>query len=171
MSKRNLYILLLFAFILARCNGQTTAAPETDLSEIQVEGLGIYTGDISTPKDEVVGGATLERSKSKMTLTFTGCCLIPGNAYTIWWVIGPVDASMDDSATALAAGFVQEDEEFDLEMERLTIHPAEGVRAMALDHGPDTGNPAQVSVPEGGCTGMCPTVLTATFPSPVESDE
>jgi len=137
------------------------------VSEIQTEAFGTYTSDITTPEDDVIGEANLDGSEGKIAAAVQGCCLIPGNAYTRWWVIGPVKASMASSFTPLAMGFVQEGDDFDFTFEQSIDNSTQGVRLMLLDHGPRTDNPAQLVEPAGGCSGLCPIASTATFPSPL----
>ncbi len=107
----------------------------------------------------MVGESSLERSPDGITMNFKACCVSPGNAYTAWWLIGDVELSMTSAAimSELAIGFVADadsdwiDLELFLETGSETLeHSDAGVRLAVLDHGPDTGDPKQLTTPGGG---------------------
>lgn len=120
-----------------------------------------------------VGESVLERAADGIVLNVDACCVTPGNAYTVWWLIGDVELSMTSTAikSKLATGFIADGEEVDLELildagADGIEDPNDGVRIAMLDHGPDTGDPKQLTTPEGGCRGMCPVVLRTSHAAP-----
>ena len=131
------------------------------------------TNPVTTPDDEEIGESQLTRIDNRIDLTVTGCCVIPGNAYTAWWLIGDVTAPMDDVQTMWAAGWVANSEQINLQLAlevgggRFKMRIShDGVRIAILDHGPYTGASGQLSTPEGGCKDMCPVVLETAHPAP-----
>jgi len=129
------------------------------------------TNSVTTPDGDQVGESVLERADDRITLNFEACCVTLGNAYTAWWLIGDVDKSMAAVKTPQATGWVADSEEVMLKLEiEVGVggieNPLDGVRLVELDHGPDTGDPLQLTEPEGGCTGMCPVVLSTSHAAP-----
>ncbi len=123
---------------------------------------------VTTPDDEQVGESALERDSDKIVLNFEACCVTPGNAYTAWWVLGDVTKPMSAAETKLAHGWIADGEQVSLALE-LAVgangikNSLDGVRVVVLDHGPETGDPRQLTTPEGGCSGrMCPVILSTS---------
>lgn len=124
---------------------------------------------VTTPNDEQVGESELERDAAKIALNIEACCVTAGNAYTAWWVLGDVTTPMSAAETKLAQGWIAEGEQVSLTLE-LAVggdsveNALDGVRVVVLDHGPDTGDPRQLTTPEGGCSGgmMCPVILSTS---------
>jgi hypothetical protein len=127
---------------------------------------------VNTAEDDQVGESMLERETDGIAINFEACCVTPGNAYTAWWVIGDVTKPMSAVKTILADGWVAESEEVKLELELEAggggiASTNSGVRLVVLDHGPETGDPKQLSTPGGGCsTTPCPVVLRTSHPAP-----
>lgn len=127
---------------------------------------------VMTPDGDLVGESNLEREIDKILLNFEACCVVPGNAYTAWWVIGDVTKPMSAVETLLATGFVAEVEQVNLALELKAgsggiDNPRDGVRVAVLDHGLANGDPLQLSTPGGGCTSMpCPVALETSHPAP-----
>ena len=126
---------------------------------------------VNTPDDDQVGESKLERETDKIVLNFDACCLIPGNAYTAWWLIGDGELPMSAVDTPWADGWVAESEEINLELE-LEVgeedfeNTNDGVRLVVLDHGPETGKASQLNTPSGGCRARCPVILRTSHPAP-----
>ena len=136
------------------------------------DGTASDVSPVNTPEDDQVGESILEREADKIAINFEACCVTPGNAYTAWWVIGDVTKPMSASKVLLADGWVAESEEVKLELELKAGGDGiestnSGVRLWVLDHGPETGDPEQLSTAGGGCsTAPCPLVLISSHPSP-----
>ncbi len=119
-----------------------------------------------------VGESELERDIDKIVLKFEACCVTPGNAYTVWWVIGDVTKPMSAVKTLLATGFVADKEEVNLELDLKTglggiNNPLDGVRLAVLDYGQDVSDPLQLSTTGGGCTSMpCLVALETSHAAP-----
>ncbi len=128
------------------------------------------TNSVTTPDGDEVGESVLERAADGITLNFEACCVTPGNAYTAWWLIGDVEKPMAAVKTPLAIGWVADSEEVMLGLEleagaRGIENLLDGVRLAVLDHGPDTGDPQQLTNPRGGCTSRCPVIFITSHHS------
>jgi hypothetical protein len=159
--------MVLGLIILAGCS-----SAQSRVGEIKPDAM-ISTNPVTTPDDEEVGESQLTRINNGIDLTVTGCCVIPGNAYTAWWLIGDVAKHMDDVQTMWAAGWVANGDQINLQLAleagggRFRMRNThDGVRIVILDHGPYTGANNQLSTPEGGCGDMCPEVLRTSHPAP-----
>ena len=158
MRRDFVIFLVIGLFVLAGCS--LTDGTASDVSPV------------NTPEDDQVGESTLERETDKIAINFEACCVTPGNAYTAWWIIGDVTKSMGASKVLLADGWVAESEEVKLELELKAGGGGigstnSGVRLAVLDHGPETGDPKQLSTSGGGCsTDPCPVILIGSHPSP-----
>ena len=148
-------------FLLAACG--VIRAEETVSSQ----------NPVTTTEGDQVGVSELERATDKIVLNLEACCAIPGHAYTSWWVIGDVTKPMGAVKTELAKGWVADNEQVNLtlELEAGTDgikDPIDGVRIVVLDHGLDTGDPKQLTTPDGGCPQrpMCPVVLSTSHAAP-----
>jgi peroxiredoxin Q/BCP len=155
--------------------GGTERVPsQTILEHLQlVEETVSSLNPVTTPDGDQVGESELERGTDKIVLNFEACCVIPGNAYTAWWLIGDVTKPMSVVKTLLAEGFVAEDEQVKLELElkaglaSIKNPLDDGVRLAVLDHGLATGDPLQLSTPGGGCTTMpCPVAFETSHAAP-----
>jgi hypothetical protein len=154
--------------------GGTERVPsQTILEHLQlVEETVSSLNPVTTPDGDQVGESELERETDKIVLNFEACCVTPGNAYTVWWLIGDVTKPMSAVKTLFAKGFVAEDEQVKLELELKAglggiNNPLDGVRLAVLDHGLATGDPLQLSTPGGGCTTMpCPVALETSHAAP-----
>ncbi len=161
---------------LVMLTGCATVPPDT--GEAQAEEVEAGTNrassstSVTTPDGDEVGESVLERATEGITMKIDFCCVSPGNAYTAWWLIGDVELPMSSVKTSLATGFVADSEALDLE---LTLDagpdgipdPYDGIRIAVLDHGPDTGNPLQLTTSSGGCaSGMCPLVFRISHAAP-----
>lgn len=131
------------------------------------------TNSVTSPDGDEVGKSVLERATDGITLKFNACCVTPGNAYTAWWLIGDVELSMTNRAiqSELAMGFVADSEQVELELALEAgpngiEDPNDGIRLAVLDHGPDIGDPDQLTKPGGGCSTMCPVVFRTAHPAP-----
>jgi len=165
--KRSVAFLTAVGFlVLVGCNAQPTTSPE---------GLVRSVNPVMTEGGEEIGESEITRTTNKIEVTLNACCLIPGNAYTAWWLIGDVTKPMNEVRTMWAAGWVANGEEVNLQLEleagggtvRNVRNTHEGVRIVVLDHGTDSGSSQQLSTPEGGCGGgMCPTVFETAHPAP-----
>ena len=133
------------------------------------------TNPVMTPDGDEVGESQLSRITNKIELTINACCVIPGNAYTAWWLIGDVTKPMTAVKTMWAAGWVANSEQINLQLEleagggsvRNIRNTHDGVRIVVLDHGPDSGRSQQLSTPEGGCgSTLCPVVMEVAHPAP-----
>ena len=162
--------ILMIVFSLVILTGCSTEQAE----EIQI---GTYelnsTNPVTTADGDEVGESQLKRVTNMIDLTVNACCVIPGNAYTAWWLIGDVTKPMDDVQTMWAAGWVANNEEINLWLELESggggfkiRNTHDGVRIAILDHGPDSGASNQLSTPEGGCESMCPVVLETVHAAP-----
>lgn len=129
---------------------------------------------VTTPDGDEVGESELTRATNKIELTLNACCVIPGNAYTAWWLIGDVTKPMHSVAVKAkwAAGFVASSEQIILKLEleagsgRIR-NTHNGIRIVVLDHGPDSGSRTQLSESGAGCeSDTCPTVLETAHPAP-----
>jgi hypothetical protein len=127
---------------------------------------------ICLERSDQVGESELERETDKIVLNFDACCVTPGNAYTVWWVVGDITKPMSAVKTLLATGFVADNEEITLDLD-LKAGPdgigntLDGVRLAVLDHGLATGDPLQLSTPGGGCPSTpCPVVLATSHAAP-----
>ena len=173
--KRNLAIAMAIGLLmLAGCDTASPDPGDTQNDEVEAGTNGASsTNPVTTPDGDEVGESVLQRETERITLNFEACCVTPGNAYTAWWVIGDVELSMTATAinSELATGFVADSVELDLELilnagSDGIDDPYDGVRLAVLDHGPDTGDPRQLTSPSGGCTSMCPVVFTTTHSAP-----
>ena len=75
--------------------------------------------------------------------------------------------------TKLAESWVADNEQVKLTLELKAgadgiKDPLDGVRIAVLDHGPDTGDPLQLTTPGGGCLNaqVCPVVLSTSHAAP-----
>ncbi|MEE9512594.1 MAG: hypothetical protein V3V46_00830 [Anaerolineales bacterium] len=133
------------------------------------------TNPVTTPDEEEVGESQLKRVTNMIDLNVNACCVIPGNAYTAWWLIGDVAKHMDDVQTMWAAGWVANGDQINLQLAleagggRFKMRNThDGVRIVILDHGPYVGANNQLSTPEGGCEDMdmCPVVFETAHAAP-----
>ena len=173
----NKSLIVGMAISLVLLTGCSTVAPETDDTQVEevmpVDNRVSSTNAVTMSDGDEVGESILERTADGIVLNVEACCMTPGNAYTVWWLIGDVELSMTNRAieSELAIGFVADSEQVDLE---LILNagtdgiedPNDGVRIVVLDHGPDIGDPKQITTPEGGCTGMCPVLLRTSHAAP-----
>jgi len=151
--------------ILSGCSNGQLGEEETQTDEVS------STNPVTTPDGDEVGESQLTRVTNVIEMTVNACCVIPGNAYTAWWVIGDVTKSMDEAETKRAAGWVATSEQINLWLELETAggtirHTHDGVRIMILDHGLDSGDIQQIRTPQGGCEDMCPVVLETAHAAP-----
>ncbi len=154
--------------VLPAAPTEEAESTERVISEEEIaEAYGTYSSELLSEEGEILGAASLERSEGKIEVTLDGCCLIPGNAYTVWFLFGSMEVDSHDVIHTLALAFTAEMEAMNIIVERNLSYPAEGFRILIRDNGVKSNDPAQLVSPTGGCTGMCPTVLTATFPSPL----
>jgi len=155
--------------LLTGCATVASGAEGIKLDEVN------STNPVTTPDDEEIGESQLTRIDNGIDLTVTGCCVIPGNAYTAWWLIGDVMAHMDDAQSMWAAGWVANGDQINLQLALeagggrfMMRNTHDGVRIVILDHGPYTGASGQLSTPEGGCEDMdmCPVVFETAHAAP-----
>lgn len=74
MKQRGLYAMVLFALIFSA--GSAFAAPATLSEAVVVDAFGA-----------VVGNSSLVRTDNGLSLTLSTSGLIPGDVYTVWWII------------------------------------------------------------------------------------
>ena len=171
--------LALVLIVIAGCSQAEDSPEEPALAQAgeteagtTPEGTVTSISPVNSPDDDEVGESKLERETDGIILYFEACCAIAGNAYTAWWLIGDVTLPMSSVKTPQAEGWVAESEQINLELELETGDDGlnslqDGVRLVVLDHGPESGEPSQLSTPGGGCsTTPCPTILTTSHPAP-----
>ncbi len=172
MSKSLMIGMAVSSVLLGACATVTPGTQDEQAEEVEAEANTVSsTSPVTTPDGDEVGESVLERETDGITLNFEACCLTPGNAYTAWWLIGDVEKPMGAVKTPQATGWVADSEEIVLGLELEAgaegiANPLDGVRLAVLDHGPDTGDPLQLTEPGGGCTGRCPVVFTTSHAAP-----
>ncbi len=172
--KKSIPIAMVIGLVML--TGCATIPPETGEAQAEEVEVGTNTANsstpVTTPDGDEVGESILERATDGITMKFDFCCVLLGNAYTAWWLIGDVELPMSSVKSMLATGFVADSEALDLE---LTLgagpdgisDPYDGIRIALLDHGPDTGDSLQLTIPNGGCWPvMCPVVFRTSHAAP-----
>ncbi len=165
MKKSSVFLSAAGLVVLVACSAQAATNTEELVSSAK---------PVTTPGGDEVGESELTRATNKIEMTLNACCVIPGNAYTAWWLIGDVTKPMSSVHVTprYAAGFVASSEQIILKLELVAgsgsiRNTHEGIRIVVLDHGPDSGSRTQLSEPGAGCESFpCPTVLETAHPAP-----
>lgn len=90
--------LILIACLMLGCESETPVAPDSQLEQIASVDAQSVTADAKTNTKstaeifngvtgETIGESTLHRNGNGITVNFKTNGLIPGHAYTLWWVI------------------------------------------------------------------------------------
>lgn len=98
MKTLNIIPLILIACLMFGCESESPIAPNSQLDQITSADEQLATADakINTKStaeifnlvtDEMIGESTLHRNGNGLTINFKTSGLMPGHAYTLWWVV------------------------------------------------------------------------------------
>lgn len=99
MKTLNLIPILLIACLMLGCESETPVAPDSQLDQIasvdaQLAKAEAKTNTKSTAEifnfvsgGDPIGESTLHRNGNGITVNFKTTKLVPGHAYTLWWVV------------------------------------------------------------------------------------
>ena len=97
MKNQTILLLLLIAGLMLACESETPVSPDTidaEISSIDFQGKAAVKGSAKSTSDvfntitgDIIGESTLNRNGNGVTINFNTSGLMPGHAYTLWWVI------------------------------------------------------------------------------------
>lgn len=98
MKTQNLISVLVIAVLILGCESESPVAPNSNLDQIVSVDAQSATADSKTNTKstaeifngvtgETIGESTLHRNGNGITVNFKTNGLIPGHAYTLWWVV------------------------------------------------------------------------------------
>ncbi|MDZ7717355.1 MAG: hypothetical protein U5K72_00875 [Balneolaceae bacterium] len=94
MKTLKLLPILLITGLLFGCESNTPVSPESELASAELQSDAAAKGYTKSTADifngvtgEIIGVSTLHRNGNGITVNFKTTKLMPGHAYTLWWVI------------------------------------------------------------------------------------
>ena len=174
MKKVVKFLSLVIIMVLFSCSSEPIIESETSLQSVASKAAANKsTALVEDNLANIVGTSTLHRNKNGITVNFKTDGLIPGNAYTLWFVVfgeapGPPSSThaaghiVGGSGKGNFSGHISVGDIFDTPNGSMPVFntPLTAEVHMALrTHGPAQPGmiPSQIQTLDGGCTSGFPT--------------